>query len=50
VSKQSDAPHSHKSVGLALNATLHWWSADPLASLIIVYYGIREGREAWRHP
>lgn len=36
-------------VGLVLNAALHWWWADPLASLIIVYYGIREGREAWRH-
>jgi divalent metal cation (Fe/Co/Zn/Cd) transporter len=36
-------------IGLVLNATVHWWWADPLASLIIVYYGIREGREAWRH-
>jgi divalent metal cation (Fe/Co/Zn/Cd) transporter len=36
-------------VGLVINATLHWWWADPLASLIIVYYGIREGREAWHH-
>ena len=36
-------------VGLILNASLQWWWADPVASLIIVYYGIREGREAWRH-
>ena len=36
-------------VGLVLNATLNWWWADPLASLIIVYYGIHEGRDAWRH-
>jgi divalent metal cation (Fe/Co/Zn/Cd) transporter len=25
-------------VGLALNFTLHWWWADPLAALVIVYY------------
>ncbi len=36
-------------IGLVLNAALHWWWADPLASLIIVYYGIREGRAAWHH-
>lgn len=36
-------------IGLVLNALAHWWWADPMASLIIVYYGIREGREAWRH-
>ena len=27
--------------------TLGWW-ADPLASLVIVYYGIKEGIHAWR--
>ncbi len=32
--------------GLALNATLGWWWADPLAGLVIVTYGIREGRHA----
>lgn len=35
-------------VGLAFNAALGWWWADPLAGLIIVYYGIREAREALR--
>ena len=29
-------------VGLFLNALFGWWWADPLASLVIVYYGIRE--------
>lgn len=29
-------------VGLLLNALFGWWWADPLASLVIVYYGIRE--------
>lgn len=32
--------------GLLLNATLGWWQADPLAGLVIVYYGLREGRDA----
>lgn len=32
--------------GLVLNAALGWWWADPLAGLVIVYYGVREGREA----
>jgi divalent metal cation (Fe/Co/Zn/Cd) transporter len=31
-------------IGLALNSTLGWWWADPLAGLIIVFYGLREGR------
>jgi divalent metal cation (Fe/Co/Zn/Cd) transporter len=35
-------------LGLVLNAALGWWWADPLAGLIIVYYGLREGREALR--
>lgn len=34
-------------VGLALNALLGWWWADPLASLVIVYYGVREARHAF---
>lgn len=34
-------------VGLVLNALLGWWWADPLAGLIIVYYGLREGITAW---
>lgn len=33
-------------VGLILNALLGWWWADPLAGLVIVYYGIREGWHA----
>ena len=33
-------------VGLALNALVGWWWADPLAGLVIVYYGIKEGRHA----
>jgi divalent metal cation (Fe/Co/Zn/Cd) transporter len=30
-------------VGLVLNATLGWWWADPLAGVVIVFYGVREG-------
>jgi divalent metal cation (Fe/Co/Zn/Cd) transporter len=36
-------------VGLILNAMFGWWWADPLASLVLVYYGIREGIETRRH-
>ncbi|MCA1725362.1 MAG: cation transporter [Thermomicrobia bacterium] len=32
---------------LVLNALLGWWWADPLAGLVIVYYGIKEGLAAW---
>jgi len=35
-------------IGLILNALFGWWWADPLAGLVIVYYGIKEGRAAWR--
>jgi divalent metal cation (Fe/Co/Zn/Cd) transporter len=35
-------------LGLLLNAVVGWWWADPLAGLVIVYYGIREAREAFR--
>ena len=35
-------------VGLVLNALLGWWWADPVAALVIVYYGIKEGLAAWR--
>jgi divalent metal cation (Fe/Co/Zn/Cd) transporter len=35
--------------GLAVNATLGWWWADPLAGLVIVIYGVREGLDALRH-
>ena len=33
-------------IGLLLNAALGWWWADPAAALVIVYYGVREGRHA----
>jgi divalent metal cation (Fe/Co/Zn/Cd) transporter len=33
-------------LGLVLNAAAGWWWADPLAGLVIVYYGLREGRQA----
>jgi divalent metal cation (Fe/Co/Zn/Cd) transporter len=34
-------------MGLVLNAILGWWWADPLASLVIVFYGCKEGVHAW---
>jgi divalent metal cation (Fe/Co/Zn/Cd) transporter len=34
-------------IGLLLNAVLGWWWADPMAGLVIVYYGLREGWHAW---
>jgi Predicted Co/Zn/Cd cation transporters len=34
-------------VGLALNATVGWWWADPAAGLGIAGFAVREGREAW---
>jgi len=34
--------------GLALNAQLSWWWADPLAALAMVPIITREGLEAWR--
>lgn len=33
-------------VGVSL-AWLHWWWADPVASLAVVYFALREGRAAW---
>ncbi|MEO8973609.1 MAG: cation transporter [Ktedonobacteraceae bacterium] len=33
-------------IGLALNRLLGWWWADPLAALALVYFIVREGREA----
>ncbi len=35
--------------GLALNAGLGWWWADPLAGLVIVGYGVKEGMGAIAH-
>jgi len=34
--------------GLALNARLGWWWADPLAALALVPWMLREGIEPWR--
>lgn len=34
-------------IGLILNAAAGWWWADPLAGLVIVYYGFKEGWEIW---
>ena len=34
--------------GLILNAAFGWWWADPLAGLVIVFYGLKEGLAAWR--
>jgi divalent metal cation (Fe/Co/Zn/Cd) transporter len=36
-------------LGVGANALLGWWWADPLAGLVIMAYGIREGRAALRH-
>ena len=33
-------------VGLGANALLGWWWADPMAGLVIIYYALREAREA----
>ncbi|MHB8597192.1 MAG: cation diffusion facilitator family transporter [Ktedonobacteraceae bacterium] len=33
-------------IGLALNSLLGWWWADSLAALALVYFIVREGREA----
>lgn len=35
-------------IGVALNAALGWWWADPISSLVILAYGIREARHAWQ--
>lgn len=35
-------------VGVALNALLGWWCADPLSGLVIVYYAMIEGVAHWR--
>jgi len=33
-------------VGLLLNKLFGWWWADPLAALALVYFIVKEGREA----
>jgi divalent metal cation (Fe/Co/Zn/Cd) transporter len=35
-------------LGLALNAALGWWWADPVAALAMLPLIVREGIEAWR--
>ncbi len=35
-------------IGLALNAAVGLWWADPLAALVIVFYALREAREIFR--
>lgn len=35
-------------VGLAANATLGWWWADPVAGLALTWFVVAEGHEAWR--
>ena len=34
-------------LGLALNAALDWWWADPAAGYVLVYYAVREVREVF---
>ncbi len=34
--------------GVALTAWAGWWWADPVAGAVVVYFAVREGREAWR--
>jgi divalent metal cation (Fe/Co/Zn/Cd) transporter len=36
-------------LGVGVNALFGWWWADPLAGLVIVYYGLRESRAVWGH-
>jgi len=36
-------------LGVGLNSLFGWWWADPLSGLVIVYYGLTEGRAAWQH-
>ena len=36
-------------IGVGMNALFGWWWADPLAGLVIVYYGLTEGHAAWKH-
>jgi divalent metal cation (Fe/Co/Zn/Cd) transporter len=37
-------------LGLALNAALGWWWADPAAGYVLVYYAVREVREIFLRP
>lgn len=33
-------------LGLALNALMGWWWADPMAGYVLLYYATREGTAA----
>jgi divalent metal cation (Fe/Co/Zn/Cd) transporter len=35
-------------VGVGLNTVLGWWWADPVSALVIVFFLVSEGREAWK--
>jgi cation efflux family protein len=35
-------------VGLILNAAIGWWWADPVAALVILFYGFKEGFHSWQ--
>jgi divalent metal cation (Fe/Co/Zn/Cd) transporter len=34
--------------GVAVNAFAGWWWTDSLAAMVILLYGVREARHAWR--
>ena len=34
-------------LGLVLFAAFGWWWADPVAALVVAWFAVREGREAW---
>ncbi|MEG3844353.1 cation transporter [Microcoleus sp. herbarium14] len=34
-------------IGLLLNTFFDWWWADPVAAVVIVFYGFKEGWHAW---
>ena len=34
-------------LGLAFNAVLGWWWADPVAAIVIALLALKEGWEAW---
>ena len=34
-------------MALVLNAALGWWWADPLAGFVLMFYGCKEGVQAW---
>jgi divalent metal cation (Fe/Co/Zn/Cd) transporter len=36
--------------GLALNATLGWWWADPTAAILVALAAVNEARETWTEP